>query len=97
MENFNTLIKLAEKDNVLVSCVDIKAKEIISYGDDKYLIDENISFGHKVALRDINKGDPIIKFNTVIGTATEDIKQGQHVHVHNIKSNFIPTYIPKQK
>ena len=40
--------------------------------------------GHKVALRDIKKGEPVIKYGFPIGEATEDIPKGGHVHSHNL-------------
>ncbi|MFN3699871.1 MAG: UxaA family hydrolase, partial [Dictyoglomus sp.] len=47
---------------------------------------DDIPLGHKVALKDLNKGDVVIKYGEIIGEATRDIKRGEHVHVHNIKS-----------
>ena len=44
-----------------------------------------ITAGHKVALCDIAKGEPIIKYGNRIGRATEDIKKGDWVHTHNVK------------
>lgn len=44
--------------------------------------------GHKKALRDIKKGEDIIKYGYAIGHAEEDIKAGVHVHTHNIKTNL---------
>lgn len=44
--------------------------------------------GHKVALRDIKKGENVIKYGYPIGHALEDIKAGEHVHTHNIKTNL---------
>ncbi|MGN0181994.1 MAG: UxaA family hydrolase [Candidatus Ornithomonoglobus sp.] len=44
--------------------------------------------GHKVALRDIKAGEDIIKYGYPIGHALEDIKEGEHVHTHNIKTNL---------
>lgn len=62
--------------------------------------------GHKVALRDLQKGENIIKYGYPIGHATMDIHQGEHVHTHNIKTNLsgtieyayhpIPAAIPKR-
>ncbi len=46
---------------------------------------KDIPFGHKFALEDIMKGTPIIKYGETIGFATEDIKEGDHVHVHNVE------------
>ena len=36
-------------------------------------------------MKDIKKGTPIIKYGETIGLATEDIKEGDHVHVHNVE------------
>ena len=44
--------------------------------------------GHKIALNDIKKGENIIKYGYPIGHATEDIKKGDHIHTHNIKTNL---------
>jgi altronate dehydratase small subunit len=49
-------------------------------------VGEAIPFGHKVAIREICQGDPIIKYGEAIGLATQNIKVGQHVHVHNLES-----------
>jgi altronate dehydratase small subunit len=48
---------------------------------------ERIPANHKFALKDISKGDLIIKYGQPIGTASRDIGKGQHVHVHNVESN----------
>ncbi|WP_333842642.1 UxaA family hydrolase [Limnohabitans sp.] len=44
-----------------------------------------IPFGHKVALRAIQMGQPVVKYGVLIGVATHDIKSGDHVHVHNCR------------
>lgn len=44
--------------------------------------------GHKYAITDIKKGENIIKYGSPIGHATEDIKRGEHVHTHNLKTNL---------
>ena len=60
----------------------------------------NIEDGHKYALRDIAKGENIIKYGFPIGHAVCDIKEGEHVHSHNLKTNLGDnedyTYTPKQ-
>ncbi len=42
--------------------------------------------GHKYALCDIEKGETIVKYGFPIGTASENIKQGDHIHSHNLKT-----------
>ena len=62
-------------------------------------VDINLEDGHKYALRDINAGEDIIKYGNPIGHATVDIKKGEHVHTHNVKTNLSGnleyTYEPK--
>ena len=51
-------------------------------------VEVNVADGHKYARRDIAKGENIIKYGQPIGHATEDIKAGDHVHTHNVKTNL---------
>lgn len=76
-------------DNVVTTLKDIEEKEeIIASG---LVINlsarQKITKGHKVAIKDINKGDEVFKYGTKIGTSIFDIVAGEHVHIHNIKSN----------
>jgi len=47
---------------------------------------EDVPLGHKIALKDIRSGETVFEYGEKTGVATKDIKQGEHVHVHNIKS-----------
>lgn len=49
-----------------------------------------VPFGHKVAIRDIASGTPVNRYGYPIGVATADIKQGEHVHAHNMRSLLSP-------
>lgn len=51
-------------------------------------VEINLENGHKYALCDIKKGENIIKYGSPIGHATMDIKKGEHVHTHNVKTNL---------
>jgi len=51
-------------------------------------VDINLEDGHKYALRDIKSGEDIVKYGNPIGHATCDIKAGEHVHTHNVKTNL---------
>ena len=46
----------------------------------------DISIGHKLAIRPIREGDTIIKYGVDIGRAVKDIGAGEHLHVHNVKT-----------
>lgn len=51
-----------------------------------------IDIGHKIARRDLKAGEKIIKYGAPIGSAMVDIRIGAHVHLHNIKSDYIATH-----
>lgn len=82
----NAVICANKNDNV-VTCVRPLIKgELISINDEKYEINSEIPIFHKMATKDIKKGEVVHKYGEVIGIATVDIKKGEHVHVHNIES-----------
>ena len=45
-----------------------------------------IPIGHKVALEDYAPGDTVIKYGVDIGKVVAPIAQGEHLHVHNVKT-----------
>jgi LDH2 family malate/lactate/ureidoglycolate dehydrogenase len=49
-----------------------------------------IPFGHKVGVRDIAHGQRINRYGFPIGIATSEIKKGEHVHGHNMRSMLSP-------
>lgn len=78
-------IRINENDNVAVALVPLNAGFELNDGT---ILNEDIDLGHKIALSDIKCGDPIIKYDTLIGYATADIRRGDHVHTHNIKTSL---------
>ncbi|WMW64243.1 UxaA family hydrolase [Nitratidesulfovibrio liaohensis] len=46
----------------------------------------DIPIGHKLALKALSVGDTVIKYGTDIGKVVAPIKQGEHLHVHNVKT-----------
>ncbi len=86
----NALI-IHENDSVVISLKDISKGESVSY---KTIDGQVVSFEvldtvppyHKIAIKDIKKGEPILKYGEYIGIASQDIKKGNHVHEHNVGS-----------
>ncbi len=82
------LIRLNPSDNAAVALFDLKAgKEPLEDGTVIELT-EDIPMGHKVALKDFKSGEDIIKYGFPIGHAVTDIKAGEHIHTHNLKTNL---------
>lgn len=55
-------------------------------GEENIVARDGIPYGHKIALRDIKKGEPIVKYGEKLGIASADIARGMHVHVQNLDS-----------
>lgn len=81
-------IKINECDNVIIALRDYKKDEVIDLEDEKITLLEDINRGHKIAIKNINKGENIVKYGLPIGYALEDIKVGNWVHTHNTKTNL---------
>jgi len=81
------IIKINETDNVIVALKGLNKGEKVQADDEIELL-EDIKMGHKIAIRDIKCNEDITKYGFPIGHAVRDIKRGEHVHVHNIKTNL---------
>jgi (2R)-sulfolactate sulfo-lyase subunit alpha len=79
-------------DNVGVATVDIKAGEAGKglFMDTQTPVEvrvlDDVPLGHKIALRDLKVGDTVIKYGHDIGRVITDVKVGEHVHIHNLKT-----------
>ena len=86
----NKILRINNHDNVAV------ALQSLFGGDECFLNDSaesvvllnDIPYTHKVAVKPIRKDEKIIKYGSPIGSALYDIKAGEHVHSHNMKSNY---------
>lgn len=77
------VIRLDSADNVVVARTEIAAgTEVPSEG---IMALQDVPLGHKIAARMIEKGQPVLKYNTVIGYASEDLLPGTWMHSHNIE------------
>lgn len=85
----NNFIILDDHDSVAVALTNLdKGTELKTKNHGVVTTLEDITRGHKIALEDIPKGTDIIKYGFPIGHATQNIKRGEHVHIHNIATNL---------
>jgi acetyltransferase-like isoleucine patch superfamily enzyme len=75
-----------------VCCSDATQNQIISIANQSIVLKTPIHVGHKVALHSIARGEKIIKYGVSIGSATRDIEVGDHVHLNNVKSDYIASH-----
>ena len=85
------IIIINPKDNVATALSDLTSGEVLHEEIDAtqkdITLNQDIPFGHKLGIRDIPEGSPVIKYGEVIGTASAPIRIGDYVHTHNVKSN----------
>jgi altronate hydrolase len=82
---------LSPDDNVAIARVDIAPDVVVELPEgDTLTIQEHISAGHKIALRKIEPGAPVMRYGCRIGSATQPIQPGDWVHTHNLAVGKIP-------
>ena len=83
------VIVVDEKDNVATALRPLEEGELLQVHIGGRALDvtvlQPIRFGHKIALTDLENGQPVVKYGEVIGLATQRIGKGEHTHVHNVE------------
>ncbi|WP_420143071.1 UxaA family hydrolase [Sphingobium sp.] len=81
-------VRIAPQDNVAVALRALEAGETIDVAGQEITLSEPIGRGHKIALHALSPGDPVRRYGWPIGSATEAIPAGAHVHSHNLHTNL---------
>jgi hypothetical protein len=87
------LLLLSPADNVVVARENLPAGTEVQVGGQAVRLEKDIARGHKLACRAIMPGDKVMKYGAPIGSAIVTIAPGEHVHVHNIKSDYTATHV----
>jgi hypothetical protein len=77
---------ISDRDNVATALEALEPGRVLEINGQAIAVAEPIPSGHKIALRSIAIGEPVIKYGSSIGTAVAHITPGSHVHVHNVAS-----------
>ena len=81
---------LNDLDNVAVALDDIVHNTLISVRRGNLIVEvkakQDIPFAHKFAIANVQRGCPVLKYGETMGIATRQIKEGEHVHIHNVES-----------
>ena len=86
------LLLLSEDDNVVVTCDSLKSGDAVTLDGDTVTLRADAPLGFKLARRDLAPGDKVLKYGAIIGSATAAIQRGDVVHLHNMRSDYLPTY-----
>ena len=82
------ILRIAAEDNVGVALAALAVGETVVVDGRQVALAAPVPSGHKLALCAIAAGQKVIKYGAPIGSATRDIAPGDHVHSHNLASDY---------
>jgi (2R)-sulfolactate sulfo-lyase subunit alpha len=91
-KNNNALILLHPADNVLVCIRQIRQGDSLVIDGAEVISADLIQVGHKVARSDLLADNKIYKYGAAIGSLLTNVRRGEHVHMHNMQSDYIPSH-----
>ena len=86
------LILLSPQDNCLIAGARLEAGTQVEIEGERVTLAKAIDLGHKVARGAIRKDEKVLRYGAVIGHVTETVARGEHLHTHNLESDYLPTY-----
>jgi hypothetical protein len=85
------LLLLHPDDNILVARRDITKGERVDIDGESFLMPVAVELGHKLARRALAPDERVLKYGAPIGSMTVPAARGEHVHLHNLRSDYIPS------
>ena len=86
------LLLLHPSDNVFVARRALLEGETIVVDGQEITISQAVPLGHKVARWALAPGAAVLKYGAAIGSTTRPVLPGEHVHLHNMKSDYLPSH-----
>lgn len=83
-----TYIKINQADSVVVCLQEKRKGEIIEVDGRQIVVNQDTPAGHKILIKDVSKGENIIKYGYPIGHAMDNLKAGDWVNENNLKTNL---------
>ena len=84
----SALYRIDAADNVAVTFFPRRRGSEVRFAGQSLVLGDDVAAGHKIALRDIHKGQGVLKYGAPIGVAAENIGKGRWVHTHNLRSGL---------
>jgi SAF domain-containing protein len=86
------LLLLHPQDNSLVARRSLQAGEEVIIDGETVHMPQAIALGHKVARRALPAGTEVLKYGAPIGSTTQAVAKGEHLHLQNLKSDYIASH-----
>lgn len=86
------VLKVNSKDNIIVALTDLAKGEEVHYGDQSFLLQENIGAKHKFYERDMQTGEPVFMYGVLVGKVQQPVLRGSRVSTENLKHAADPYF-----
>lgn len=86
------LLLLSPDDNCLIAATTLAAGTVLEIEGETVTLASTIALGHKLARRALPAGDKVLRYGAPIGHVTREVAKGEHLHTHNLASDYLPTY-----
>jgi hypothetical protein len=86
------LILLSPEDNCLIAAAPLEAGTALDIEGETVVLATAIPLGHKIARRALAAHDKVIRYGAPIGHVSVGVEKGEHLHTHNLESDYLPTY-----
>lgn len=86
------LILLSPEDNCVIAATTLEAGTTLVIDGEPIVLAKTVSLAHKLARRALAMGEKVIRYGAPIGHVTADVARGEHLHLHNLVSDYLPTY-----
>ena len=87
-----SLLLMSSDDNCLIARTPLKAGAAVVIDGQRHTLPQDVLLGHKLARRALQPGDKVLRYGAIIGSVTEPVAPGAHIHTHNLESDYIPTF-----
>jgi (2R)-sulfolactate sulfo-lyase subunit alpha len=91
------LLLLHPDDNSLVARRSLVAGEEVIIDGESIRMPQAVALGHKVARHALQSGIAVLKYGAPIGSTTQPVAKGEHLHLHNLKSDYLPSHTRQAK
>jgi hypothetical protein len=86
------LILLHPDDNILIAVAEVPSGASVMIDGVSVCVAGSIPIGHKLARHAMHVGTKILRYGAPIGSLTQVVARGDHVHLHNLASDYIATH-----
>ncbi|GLU35598.1 UxaA family hydrolase [Trinickia caryophylli] len=86
------VILLAPQDNCVIAATTLEAGTALVIDGEQVVLASTVPLGHKLARRPLAADEKVLRYGAPIGHVTLAVERGAHLHMHNLVSDYLPTY-----